>query len=59
MTCRMVVCRLMRGGCDVTCCVAVRVVSSIVFGRVENVDTFLHHFEVGEEDHVDDARAED
>ena len=28
---------------------------SVVMVRVENIDPFLHHLEVGEEDHVHDA----
>ena len=30
-------------------------VSSIIMVCVENIDAFLHHLEVGEEDHVHDA----
>ena len=34
-------------------------VTSVVVVRVKNIDAFLHHLKVGEEDHVHDARAED
>ena len=37
------------------CCVHHSRVRSIVVVCVENVDAFLHHLEVGEEDHVHDA----